>query len=156
MDDAHLIGRQTPIHVRKYDGSYYRRWPVYYVMRRGPLYVAQGRAGESVHATPEPADDPNPAPITWDSDVYLYDDRYWSVIRARRDGRVQYYVNVGTPVEFDGEVSTRSTWIWTYRGLRTNNRGCSMRTNSSTTAGRCDTLPMLSSVRALPWTTCCG
>jgi protein associated with RNAse G/E len=102
MDDSALIGRQTPIHVRKYDGRYYRRWPVYYVMRRGPLFVAQGRAGESVHATPDPADDPAPAPITWDSDVYLYDDRYWSVIRARRDGRVQYYVNIGTPVEFDG------------------------------------------------------
>ena len=96
--DRDPIGRQTPIHVSKYDGRYYRRWPVYYVMRRGPLYVAQGRAGESVHATPDPADDPAPAPITWDSDVYLYDDRFYSVIRARRDGRIQYYVNLGTPV----------------------------------------------------------
>ena len=100
--DSELIGRPTPIHVTKYDGSYHRRWPVYYVARRGPLYVAQGRAGEPVHSTPNPADDPRPAPITWDSEVYLYDDRWYSVIRARRDGRIQYYANIGTPVEFDG------------------------------------------------------
>jgi protein associated with RNAse G/E len=105
------IGKPTPIHVTKYDGTYHRRWPVYYVAKRGPLYLAQGRAGEPVHSTPEPADDPSPAPITWDSDVYLYEDRWYSVIRAhyrgdhsdgRRDGRVQYYANIGTPVEFDG------------------------------------------------------
>jgi protein associated with RNAse G/E len=111
------IGKPTPIHVTKYDGSYHRRWPVYYVAKRGPLYLAQGRAGEPVHATPDPADDPHPAPITWDSDVYLYDDRWYSVIRARHDdmdspspkgrgrglgARIQYYANIGTPVEFDG------------------------------------------------------
>lgn len=96
------IGKPTPIHVTKYDGSYHRRWPVYYVAKRGPLYLAQGRAGEPVHATPDPADDPHPAPITWDSDVWLYEDRWYSVIRARRNGRIQYYANIGTPVEFDG------------------------------------------------------
>jgi protein associated with RNAse G/E len=100
--DADLVGRPMPIHVTKYDGSYHRRWPVYYVARRGPLYLLQGRAGEPVHSTPDPTDDPAPAPITWDSDVYLYDDRFYSVIRARRDGRVQFYANIGTPVEFDG------------------------------------------------------
>jgi protein associated with RNAse G/E len=106
------IGKPTPIHVTKYDGTYHRRWPVYYVAKRGPLYLAQGRAGEPVHATPDPADDGYPAPITWDSDVYLYEDRWYSVIRAcyrgdhgdgRSDGRIQYYANIGTPVEFDGE-----------------------------------------------------
>jgi protein associated with RNAse G/E len=34
--------------------------------------------------------------------VYLFDDRWYSVIRARRDGRIEYYANIGTPVEFDG------------------------------------------------------
>src|SRR5262245_53275022 len=72
------IGKPTPIHVTKYDGSYHRRWPVYYVAKRGSLYLARGRAGEPVHATPDPADDPHPAPVTWDSDVYLYDDRWYS------------------------------------------------------------------------------
>ena len=101
------IGKPTPIHVTKYDGTYHRRWPVYYVAKRGPLYLAQGRAGEPVHSTPDPADDVSPAPITWDSDVWLYDDRWYNVVRAhhkegRNRGRVQYYVNVATPVEFDG------------------------------------------------------
>lgn len=103
------IGKPTPVHVTKYDGSYHRRWPVYYVAKRGPLYLAQGRAGEPVHNTPDPADDPHPAPITWDSDVYLYDNRWYSVIRAKhveradhRSGRTEYYANIGTPVEFDG------------------------------------------------------
>jgi len=96
------IGKPTPVHVTKYDGSYHRRWPVYYVAKRGPLYLAQGRAGEPVHSTPNPADDPHPAPVTWDSDVWLYEDRWYSVIRARREGRTQYYANIGTPVEFDG------------------------------------------------------
>ena len=100
--EADLIGRPTPIHVTKYDGSYHRRWPAWYVARRGPLYLLQGRAGEPVHSTPNPEDDPRPAPITWDSEVYLYADRWYSVIRARREGRVQYYANIGTPVEFDG------------------------------------------------------
>jgi hypothetical protein len=100
--DKHLIGRPMPIHVTKYDGTYHRRWPVYYVARKGPLYVMQGRAGEPVCATPDPADDPQPSPISWDSDVYLYDDRWYSVIRARIGGRVEYYANIGTPVEFDG------------------------------------------------------
>ena len=99
-----LMGRPMAIHVRKYDGSYHRRWPVYYVLQRGPLYFVQGRAGEPVCATPDPADDPEPSPITWNSDVYLYDDRWYSVIRARIDGRVEYYANIGTPVEFDGEA----------------------------------------------------
>lgn len=100
--DSDLIARPTPIHVTKYDGSYHRRWPVYYVAHRGPMYLTQGRAGEPVCNTPEPADDPHPAPITWDSDVYLYDDRWYNVVRAVRDGRVEYYVNIATPVEFDG------------------------------------------------------
>ena len=32
----------------------------------------------------------------------LWDDRWYNVISARREGRAFYYVNIATPVEFDG------------------------------------------------------
>jgi protein associated with RNAse G/E len=97
------IGRPTPIHITKYDGSYHRRWPCYYVARKGVLYLLASRAGEHVTRTPEPSADPAPWRIPADSDVYAWEDRWYNVARSRRDGRMRYYVNVATPIEFDGE-----------------------------------------------------
>ena len=97
-----LIGRLTPMHITKYDGSYHRRWPVYYVARQGPLYLTQERVGDAVTRTPDPADETEPWPIKWGGEVYLYDDRWYNVSRMMREGRRWYYVNIATPVEFDG------------------------------------------------------
>ena len=96
------VGRVTPIHITKYDGSYHRRWPVYYVQRKGPLYLTEARAGEHVTRTPDPADDPAPWPIPSSGPVYLWEDRWYNVARGPRDGRMRYYVNIATPVTFDG------------------------------------------------------
>ena len=97
-----LIGRQTPIHITKYDGSYHRRWPARFVVQRGPLYVLTAIRGGMVTRTPQPRDDPAPTPI-WPGDIYLYDDRWYNVSRIPRGGRCWYYVNIATPAEFDGE-----------------------------------------------------
>jgi protein associated with RNAse G/E len=104
MDDPSLIGRPIPIHITKYDGSYHRRWPVYYVQREGALYLTESRAGEHVTRTPDPVDDPDPFPIRSGGQVFLWDDRWFNVARGPRDGRTRYYVNIGTPVQFDGEA----------------------------------------------------
>jgi len=101
MDDG-LIGAATPVHITKYDGSYHRRWPARFVMRKGPLYVVLFGAGEAICRTPEPADDPTPVLAKYGGNVYLYDDRWFNISRMRRDGRTWYYVNIATPVEFDG------------------------------------------------------
>ena len=98
-----LIGRPTPIDVHKYDGSYHRCWPARYVMRKGPLYLLQFPAGEPVWSTPEPGDDPPPFTTRYGGDVWLWEDRWYNVARAKREGRTWYYVNIATPVEFDGE-----------------------------------------------------
>lgn len=97
-----LIGRETPVHITKYDGSYHRRWPARFVMRKGPLYLLQFDEGAPISRTPDPADDPAPALARYGGDVYLYDDRWYNVSRARRDGRTWFYVNIATPAEFDG------------------------------------------------------
>lgn len=100
----HLVGRETPIHIRKYDGSYHRRWPGRFVAHKSPLYLLVFGAGDVISKTPEPGDDPAPKPARYGGDIYLFDDRWWNASRARRDGRTWYYVNIATPVEFDGET----------------------------------------------------
>lgn len=99
-----LIGRETPIHVRKYDGSYHRRWPSRFVAHKPPLYLALFGAGELISKTPDPADDPTAWPARYGGDIFLFDDRWWNAARARREGRTWYYVNIATPVEFDGKT----------------------------------------------------
>jgi len=104
MDEAGLIGRETPVHITKYDGSYHRRWPARYVLRKGPLYVVTFGRGEAICATPEPADDPAPVRSKYGGMVYLYEDRWFNAARMRREGRTWYYVNIATPAEFDGSA----------------------------------------------------
>jgi protein associated with RNAse G/E len=98
-----LIGRRTPIHIRKYDGSYHRRWPARFVMQKGPLYLLAFDEGELIGRGPDPDDDPHAYPARFGGDVYLFEDRWYNVSRMPRDGRTWYYVNIATPVEFDGE-----------------------------------------------------
>jgi protein associated with RNAse G/E len=101
MDES-LIGRETPIHMTKYDGSYHRRWPARFVLQQGPLYLVAYRAGDFISKTPHVADDPKPWATQWSGDVYLYDDRWYNISRVGREGRTWFYVNIATPVEFDG------------------------------------------------------
>jgi protein associated with RNAse G/E len=99
-----LVGRETPIHITKYDGSYHRRWPARFVMAKGALYLATFGDGDLMFRTRDPADDPEPSPARYGGDVYLFTDRWYNVARAKRDGRTWYYVNIATPAEFDGEA----------------------------------------------------
>ena len=99
----HLIGRETPIHHTKYDGSYHRRWPARFVMQKGPLWLLQFAAGAPITRTPDPADDLAPTPARFGADVYLFADRWYNVARTHRDGRTWFYVNIATPAEFDGQ-----------------------------------------------------
>lgn len=101
MDDA-LIGRDTPVHITKYDGTYHRRWPARFVLRNGPLYLLAFEHGAVISHTPDPADDPAPSRARYGGDVYLFEDRWYNISRSRRDGRAWYYVNIATPAEFDG------------------------------------------------------
>jgi hypothetical protein len=100
--DEDLIGRETPIHMTKYDGSYHRRWPGRFVLRKGPLYVLRYMAGDYITRTPAAGDDAAPYATRWPGDVYLWEDRWFNVSRVPRDGRTWFYVNIATPVEFDG------------------------------------------------------
>lgn len=102
--ESALIGAVTPVHATKYDGTYHRRWPMRYVMRRGPLYVTEFELGAQATKTRDPADDPAPMPITWPGQLYLWDDRWYNTCRVRREGRgTWFYTNIATPAEFDGE-----------------------------------------------------
>ena len=95
------IGRPVPVHVTKYDGSYHRRWPCHYVARKGTLHMLTFAAGDAICCTPDPADDPAPAPILFSGDLWVWEDRWYNVSHMKRDGRTWYYVNIASPVEFD-------------------------------------------------------
>ncbi len=96
------IGRETPIHITKYDGSYHRRWPARFVLRKGSLFLLSYVVGDLIARTPEVADDPEAWVMRWPGDVYLWEDRWYNVARVRRDGRTWFYVNIATPAAFDG------------------------------------------------------
>lgn len=98
-----LIGRETPIHIRKYDGSYHRRWPARFVLYKPPAYFLAFDPSMSISRTPDPKDDPEPLPARYGGDIYLFKDRWWNAARVLREGRTWYYVNIATPAEFDGE-----------------------------------------------------
>jgi protein associated with RNAse G/E len=102
MPDLALIGRETPVHITKYDGSYHRRWPARYVMHQGPLYLLTFAHGDAITRTADPAEDRAPTLARYGGNVYLYDDRWFNISRMPRDGRTWYYVNIATPVQFDG------------------------------------------------------
>ena len=95
-------GQPTVIHVTKYDGSYHRRIPVDLLSQAPPLHIVRFVEGARVSCTPDPAHDPDPYIAQRGGVVYLFDDRWYSVEHAVRDGRTLYYVNIGSPVEFDG------------------------------------------------------
>jgi protein associated with RNAse G/E len=97
------IGRPTPIHIRKYDGSYHRRWPARFVLRKGSAYLLTFEEGEIIGRSADLDDDPEGYPARFGGDVYLFEDRWYNVSRMPRDGRIWFYVNIATPVEFDGE-----------------------------------------------------
>ncbi len=100
----HLIGRQTPVVATKYDGGLRARWPGWFVTRKQELYVVAQRPGDVVWSPERHGEEPTPWTLQWHADVYLFDDRYYNVSRVRRDERIWYYVNIATPVEFDGEA----------------------------------------------------
>lgn len=104
MTDSHdsLIGRETPVHITKYDGSYHRRWPGRFVLQQGPLSLVSFAAGDVIARTPVVSDDPQRSPSRWPGDLYLWDDRWYNVARMPRGGRTWFYVNIATPAEFDG------------------------------------------------------
>jgi hypothetical protein len=97
-----LIGRETPIHMTKYDGSYHRRWPARFVARKGPLYLLTCAPGDLVYERGVPEDGTGGWPLRWAGDIFAWEDRWYNVGRNRRDGETWYYVNVATPVQFDG------------------------------------------------------
>jgi uncharacterized protein len=97
-----LIGRETPVHMTKYDGSYHRRWPARFVLKKGPMYLLRFAAGDPISRTRDPADDPAPIPARYGGELYLFEDRWFNIERALREGRRWYYVNIATPAEFDG------------------------------------------------------
>ena len=97
-----LIGAVTPIHVTKYDGTYHRRIPARYVVRRGRVHVVAIEQGALMTSTPEATDDPAPYRFPRPADVFLFEDRWFHFARERDAGGMVYKVDIGTPVEFDG------------------------------------------------------
>jgi hypothetical protein len=113
-----VIGRPTVLHVTKYDGAYHRRVPVHYVEAKPPVHVVAIRRGDPVCRTPDLADDPEPHIIEWGGEMYLFEDRWYTVQRSPREGRVLYYVDIATPTEADGETFHNvdldlDVWWWT-------------------------------------------
>jgi hypothetical protein len=100
VDD--LTGRQTPIVVTKYDGSLWKRWPAWFVHRDGPLFQVAHRPGDVVWSPERPGGELRAWTMQWHDDTYLWTDRHYNVSRVKRDGRIWFYVNIATPVEFDG------------------------------------------------------
>jgi len=97
-----LIGRETPIHITKYDGSFHRRWPGRFVLHKPPLFLLAFAAGDRISRTLDPVGDPDDYPARFGGDIYLFEDRWFNVARCKRDGRTWFYVNIATPVSFDG------------------------------------------------------
>ena len=97
-----LIGRDTPIHITKYDGSYHRRWPARFVVHRSPLYLLTCARGDLVYERGRPEDGGDSWPLRWAGDIFLWDDRWYNVGRNVREDGTWYYVNIATPIEFDG------------------------------------------------------
>ena len=97
-----LIGRETPLHMTKYDGRYHRRWPARFVLNKGPLYLLEFAEGDAMSRTLDPADDPDAPRARYGGDIYLYNDRWFNAARTTRHGRTWFYVNIATPAEFDG------------------------------------------------------
>ncbi len=87
-----LIGRETPLHMTKYDGSDHRRWPAWFVMKDGSLYVLRVIDGAAMSRTPDPADDPEPTLVRGGGNLYVWDDRWYNVAQGLREGRMRYYV----------------------------------------------------------------
>jgi protein associated with RNAse G/E len=92
----------SAIHVTKYNGSYHRRIPVERLSHDPPLHCVRFDAGARVTVTPDPDEDPEPFLTTWGAEVLLFEDRWYNVERGARDGRTLYYVNIASPVRFDG------------------------------------------------------
>lgn len=93
-----------PVHVTKYDGSYYRRIPLRYVAARGPLHLGTLAQGDVILRAPDPADDREPYVIPWPAEAYLHEDRWFQVWRWKWDGANIYYVDIATPAAFDGQA----------------------------------------------------
>ena len=102
MNERELIGRETPIHITKYDGSYHRRWPARFVAKKGPLYLLTCAPGDRVYHDAECQDEARSWPLRWAGDIYVWEDRWYNVGHNRRMGGNWFYVNVATPAEFDG------------------------------------------------------
>lgn len=100
--ESTIIGAVVPVHATKYNGAYHRRWPMRYVMRRGPLHILEFELGTLATRTRDPADDLKPNIIEWPGQLYLWEDRWYNTCRVIRKGRPWYYTNIATPAEFDG------------------------------------------------------
>ena len=101
MNDT-LIGRETPIHFTKYDGSYHRRWPARFVLRQGPLYLLRFAADDACRARPIPQTTLVPSRCAM-AVTTTFGTTVGTTPRVpSRDGRTWFYVNIATPAEFDG------------------------------------------------------
>jgi protein associated with RNAse G/E len=97
-------GEQTAVHVTKHDGTYHRRIPAVYVRGAPPLHVLHYEAGMPVARTPALADDPDPYITEWDTDLYLFEDRWYDVHRCVRDARTLFYANIASPARLDEQA----------------------------------------------------
>jgi len=101
VPDTIVQTRASSIVVRKYDGQEHRRWPARLVRHDGSLLVFDARFDRDIEHDQLGTIARNTA-----STEYYWLDRWYNVFRfAGTGGRCRnFYCNVNTPPEFDGEV----------------------------------------------------
>ena len=95
-----VIGRRIHVRSTKYDGSFHWEFDTWLVLQDGPLLVTQDFAGQVMRNSNGRWTSPN------DTRNYFWTDRWYNVMRFQRPHGgplVEWYCNVTTPAEFDGE-----------------------------------------------------
>ena len=96
-----VIGRRIRVCSTKYDGSPHWEFDSWYVEEKGPLLVTLNFAGQELMTWNGPWTDP------YDSRNHFWSDRWYNIIRCDLPlggGLHQWYCNVATPTQFDGET----------------------------------------------------
>jgi len=93
-------GTEITVCSTKYDGSFHRRQPGWFLERQGPLVLIEHRAGVPIEF----------AARSWTPQrgaIGLYwTDRFYAVFRVMngRDKALSWYCNISTPSRFEGRI----------------------------------------------------
>lgn len=93
-------GSEIVVYSTKYDGSFHRRQPGWFLQRKGPLILIQHRAGIPIEF----------AAREWipkaNAIAHYWIDRWYSIYRSVSENGepLGWYCNIATPAQFDGRT----------------------------------------------------